>query len=117
MTIDPGSSLVTGTTVFADTAAYCALAVDEGDRHRAAAAVMDQLTRARARLYTSSLVLAETHALLLSRLNRIGQSAELFEAIYASRGTTIVRPTAADELGALTIIKRYTDKRFSFTDA
>jgi uncharacterized protein len=110
-------ALDVGTLVLVDTSAYFALVADEGDRHQTAATILEQLVRLCARLFTTSLVLAETHALLLARLNRVDLAAELFESIYASRGTKVIRPAAADELKALVLIKRYSDKKFSFTDA
>jgi predicted nucleic acid-binding protein len=106
-----------GALVLVDTSAYFALVVDEGARHQTAIAVLQYLRQRRARLFTTSIILAETHALLLSRLNRVDLAAALFEGIYTSRSTTIIRPTEADELAALALIKRYADKRFSFADA
>jgi predicted nucleic acid-binding protein len=106
-----------GTLVLVDTSAYFALVADEGARHQTAVKVLDYLGQRRARLLTTSIILAETHALLLARLNRVDLAVTLFEGIYTSRGTTILRPTEADELAALALIKRYADKRFSLADA
>ncbi|HEY7065518.1 MAG TPA: PIN domain-containing protein [Chloroflexota bacterium] len=117
MSAAPRISLDSGTSILVDTSAYFALVADEGHRHQAAIAIQEQLGRRGARLVTTSLILAETHALLLARLNRTDLAAELFERIYESRGTRVFRPTEADERQALAPIKRYTDKRFFFTDA
>jgi uncharacterized protein len=117
MSIQPSPPIAPGTLVFVDTAAYIALAAERGDRHQTATAILHHLAQVRARLFTSTFVLAETHALLLSRLTRADQAEQLFEDIYTSQNTTIVRPSESDEQTALAIIKKYIDKKFSFTDA
>jgi predicted nucleic acid-binding protein len=60
-------------------------------------------------------VVAETHALVLSRLGRDVAFRVLAELDASS--TTIVRVSAADELRARHILARYTDETFSLTDA
>ena len=59
--------------------------------------------------------MAETHALLLTRLGRATALAFL-EGIERSR-FTIVRVSATDERVARDILGRYDDKDFSLTDA
>ena len=84
--------------------------------HREASAALSQLIAQRRRLFTTNFVLAERHALLLTRINRDTAARVLFE-IDASAATTIVRVSAADERRARAIIARYRDKDFSLTDA
>jgi predicted nucleic acid-binding protein len=76
---------------------------------------MDQLSGRPTQLFTSSAVLAETHALLLNRLGRhVGLR---FLNSMEDSATRVVRVTAADEEHAKQIIRTYDDKDFSFTDA
>lgn len=100
---------------FADTSAFAALANRRDDRHDDAVAISRRLSREHWRLYTTNFVLAETHALLLARLNRIVAAQTLHEIDRSN--TTIIRVTVADERRAREIVYRYTDKDFSLTDA
>ena len=56
--------------VFVDTAAYFANIDATDDNHQAAHAISQRLAAARWRAFTSTYIIAETHALLLARLNR-----------------------------------------------
>jgi predicted nucleic acid-binding protein len=85
-------------------------------RHEEGAAALRQLLHERRPLFTTNFILAETHALLLTRVNREVAARVLFE-IDNSQITTIVRVTTADEARAREIIRRYQDKAFSLTDA
>jgi predicted nucleic acid-binding protein len=102
--------------IFVDTSAYFALANRRDASHQSASDIMQQLVAERRRLFTTSFVLAELHALLLTRLNRT-LAAHVLGEIDASKTTTIVRVSARDEQQARAIITRYTDKDFSLTDA
>jgi uncharacterized protein len=77
---------------------------------------MGQLVAERVRQITTNFVLAELHALLLTRLDR-HVAARVLAEMDASQATTIVRVSARDERRAREIIARYTDKAFSPTDA
>lgn len=82
-------------------------------------AVADELRRlidARQRFFTTNFVVAETHALVLARINR-DVAAMVLRQIAESRLTTIVRASAGDERRAREIIEQYADKSFSLTDA
>lgn len=68
------------------------------------------------RLFTTNLVLAETHALLVARLRRADTAFEFLTDIYGSDSTTIIRVTERDEQRALEILARTRDKLYSFTD-
>lgn len=100
--------------VFVDTGAYFAWIDPKDANHLAALAIMRGLIARGFRLYTSNFVLAELHALLLTRINR--QIA--FDTLTAidNSDTTIIRVTQADELRARQIIAQYDDKNFSLTD-
>lgn len=105
-----------GLRVFVDTSAYYAL-VDRGD---AAWAGADQLrgllARHAARFFTTSSVLAETHALVLSRFGA-PIALRVLDSIDNSSSTTVIRPTTSDEDRARSILHDYADKDFSLTDA
>ena len=101
--------------VFVDTGGYFALTSSRDQNHPAAVAVMRALIAGRFRLYTSNLVLAELHALLLTRIGR-RTAFDTLTAIDAS-DMTIIRVTRDDEARARQIIARYDDKNFSLTDA
>lgn len=102
--------------VFVDTSAYFAVANRRDANHERAVAVMRHLVAERRRFFTTNFVLAELHALLLTRLDR--QVARLvLEQTDASRLTTVVRVSARDERRARDIVSTYIDKDFSLTDA
>ncbi len=101
--------------VFIDTSAYYALA-DPGDtQHHAASAIIDHLATHPSALFTTNFILAETHALLLTRRGRAAALRALKE-IDASV-TTVVRVSTSDERRAREVLTKYHDKDFSLTDA
>jgi predicted nucleic acid-binding protein len=101
--------------VFVDTGAYFALSFTGDENHQAARLVYEYLTTEHRQFVTTSFVLAETHALLLNRLNR-EIALRVLEGIDQS-STSIVRVRAADEQLAREILRQYRDKDFSLTDA
>lgn len=102
--------------VFADTSAYAAL-VDRTDvDHQDAVKIRARLITERWRVYTTNFVVAETHALLLTRHDR-SVAARALRDIEQSAGTTVVRAEEQDEQRARQIIDLYQDKDFSLTDA
>lgn len=101
--------------VFVDTAAYFALAVPQDADHRAAVALVEQLSRFLVRLFTTNLVIAETHGLLIARRSRTVAATFLRDIDQST--TTILRVSAADERRAREIVFQYDDKDFSLTDA
>ena len=105
----------TGSRLFVDTSAYYALADARDTNHEAAVRVRDRVIEERARLFTTNFVLAETHALVLSRMGR-QIALRVIDAIEQST-TTIVRLSARDEARARAILRHYGDKDFSLTDA
>jgi predicted nucleic acid-binding protein len=70
----------------------------------------------RRRLFTTNVILAELHALLLTRLDRF-VAARVLAELDAGRVTTIGRVSARDEQRARAIIAQYTEEDFSLTAA
>lgn len=101
--------------VFVDTGPYFALSFVGDGNHRAARASYQRLVDERRQLITTNFILAETHALLLNRLNR-EIALRVLESIDRS-STRIVRVTSSDEATAREVLRRYRDKDFSLTDA
>lgn len=76
---------------------------------------MARLADAHASLLTSNFVVAETHALLLTRVSHAAAT-RFLEAIFAG-ATQIIRVRETDETAAREIIRRFADKDYSYTDA
>jgi uncharacterized protein len=110
------AALIRDRRAFVDSAGCYALADRDDVNHTAAVAVLTELRVQRFRLVTTNFVLAESHPLAL---NRLGYAAalRLLTDITTSPATILMRVTIADEARAQSIIRRYTDKRFSYTDA
>ena len=101
--------------LFVDTSAFFALTDRRDANHEAAVRIIRQLIREQVELLTTNYVIAETHALLLSRID--SQTAlQVVEELYKSQ-TRIYRVREAEENKALEIIRMYTDKEFSLVDA
>jgi predicted nucleic acid-binding protein len=98
--------------VLADTSAIYALIDRDDAHHRKAANLLRSLPRRRITLLLTNFLVAECHALLLSRLGADMARDWLFKQIWP-----VERVTPQDEERAREIIKRYTDKTFSYTDA
>ncbi|MHB8574828.1 MAG: type II toxin-antitoxin system VapC family toxin [Dehalococcoidia bacterium] len=109
---------------FVDTSAYYAFAVPRDREHRQAVDIFRMLAQRRFPLYTTNLIIAESHALLKSRLlanpsilrqAALTTSRTFIEGIYAS--SVLIEPvTSADERTALALLAQYSDQDFSFTD-
>lgn len=102
--------------VFVDSSAYFALANQRDDDHVGLTQVVERLVAERRRFFTTNFVLAETHALVVGRINRDVALAVL-ERIEQSRLTTIVRISARDERRAREILRLHADKTYSLADA
>lgn len=102
--------------MFVDTSAYFAAVNRRDVHHEAVSRIMTQAVKAGVRFVTTNFILAELHALLLTRVNR-QVAARVLAEVDASELTTIVRVSAYDERRARAIIFEYTDKDFSLTDA
>lgn len=102
--------------VFADTSGYFAATNRRDAHHDLAVVTLDRLIVERRPLFTTNFILAELHALLLTRVGRDSAEQVLFE-IDDDPQITIVRVSARDEARARDIIRTYQDKSFSLTDA
>jgi len=100
---------------FVDTSAYFALLDADDANHAQALAIRDRVIAEGWRLFTTSFVLAETHALLLNRLSQAIATRFLRDMEHSP--TTLVWVTPADVQRAKAIIYQYDDKDFSLTDA
>ncbi len=101
--------------VFVDTGAYFALAFD-GDRdHTSALSLSRYLAQEHRQLVTTNFVLAETHALILNRLNRAIALRVLLSILNSK--TRIIRVSQSDEDVAIALLQTYQDKDYSMTDA
>ena len=98
-----------------DSSAYFALLDRDDSYHSQALAIRDRLIAEGWRLFTTSFVLAETHALLVNRLSQ--QIATQFLQDLEHSTTTLVWVTPDDVQRATAIIYQYDDKDFSLTDA
>src|SRR5713226_9228664 len=104
-------------SILIDTGAVYALADSSEPRHALAATVFHRITAASTKLFTTDFIIAESHALLLTRLRRVDKALSFLNDVFTSKYTTIVKVTNADQMRALALLNRYTDKHFSFTDA
>ncbi len=86
------------------------------EHHDEATAIMASLSQTKTRLYTTNFVVAELHALAITRVDR-DFAFEVLQLLDRSRDATIVRVAVADEVRAREIIRQYNDKSFSLADA
>ena len=93
---------------FVDTSAYFALLDHDDANHAQALTIRDRLIAESWRLFTTSFVLAETHALLLNRLRQAIATRFLRDMEHSP--TTLVWVTPADVQRAKAIISQYDDK-------
>jgi predicted nucleic acid-binding protein len=76
---------------------------------------MTRLGREERPLFTSNFIVAETHALVLTRLGRYIAVQAL--ALIDESATTVIRVKKRDEDRGREIIATHTDKDYSYTDA
>lgn len=107
--------------VFVDTSAWYRFVMpgksrSEEQAHQAVQAAFEEQTVGGARLVTTSLVVAETHQLLLVRSDR--RTARRFLEHMPASGVVLVRPGEVHERSAITDwLDRFADQDFSFADA
>lgn len=108
-----------GHFVFVDTSGFFGLFNGTDTWHADALMIQARLVSEPWRLVTTNWIVAETHALMLSRLGRARahQMLEQFDFDAGAGELTIVRVEPEDEVRAREIIRRYDDKDFSLTDA
>lgn len=98
--------------ILVDASAVYAL-LDRGDAcHQAARDSLEDLKRVRTEPFLTNFIVAECHALSLARLGASVARKWLLSNIW-----TVERITPDDEAEAREILRKYTDKTFSYTDA
>ncbi len=102
--------------VFIDTSAFVALRNGAEREHEVARGALRQLVAARARLFTSNYVFAETYTALLVRVNR-HEAIEWGRRFKDSNVIELVRVEEDIEDAAWEILERYGDKAWSYVDA
>jgi hypothetical protein len=101
--------------VFVDTSGFYAALNRKDAAHRDARRLFRQAREERWFLFTTNFVIAETHALILTRRGR-DQAWQFLRSAYAGRAN-VIRVEEGDERQARKIIERYRDKDFSYCDA
>lgn len=101
--------------VFLDSSGYLAVISQRDAHHQAAARVWATFVREGWLTYTSNYVIAEAHALFLTRLGH--GPAVSFLAQFDATATVVLQVRPADQERARQLIFQYDDKNFSFTDA
>src|SRR5215212_5823696 len=101
--------------VLVDSSAFLALRDRDDEHHAEAVAIVHRLAEQRYRLYTTNVMLVETHALILSVMDH--RQAVQFLREIDQGSTTVIRISQGDEQRAKQILYRYTDKDSSFNDA
>jgi uncharacterized protein len=101
--------------VFVDSSAIYASVGRRDPNHEYASAVDRELRRSNVELITTNFIVAEAHALILGRENRV-LALDTLRRIDRG-GLAVIRIEVEEELAARSIIERYTDKDFSLVDA
>ncbi len=103
-------------SIFVDTSAWVALADSDDAHHDKAREIYPELLKRYKTLFTTNLVIAETYILLLKALGH-GKALEFLEIINASPRIAKLYSTNDIENEAMTILRKYHDHNFSYTDA
>lgn len=101
--------------VLIDTSAYYAALNLRAEQHAKALETFALVGSQRRILYTTNLIVAEAHALALTRLGRT-VATDFLQRIYEGE-TGVVRVRAGDERRARHIILTHDDKDYTLTDA
>lgn len=102
--------------LFVDTSAWYVLALASAPEHKNVAGALRHRLQRGARIVTTNLIVAETHALLLRRIGR--KTALAFAREVRRAPNIIVASSAEDEESAVTDwLEKFDDQPFSFTDA
>lgn len=101
--------------IFIDTSAFYSL-LDRSDAlHDEATRYLERCAHKGHRLVTSNFVLAESHALVLTRLGS-SQARRFLQSVLQGR-VTVERVSEIDEEGARGIVFRHLDKTYTYTDS
>ena len=101
--------------LFVDTSGFFAMGNSRDNHFDDAQLILRAAASSGTRLVTTTYIVAESHALFLSR-SGYARAARFLREIDAGT-VSILQPTGEDELAARASIYRYTDKLFSLTDA
>jgi predicted nucleic acid-binding protein len=102
-------------SVLIDTGASLALSYPNDEHHLEARAIQRRLLLTRPRLYLTNFLVDETYTLILTRYG-YRYAIEFLDRTEA--GTiTVIQVTSADEANARQLLRRFSDKRYSYTDA
>ncbi len=100
--------------LFVDTSFFYPLADEQDHDHDTCKSLLVQAKACGFHIITTNFIIAETQALILSRLGR-DNAFQWLEAVESL--AWLERVTEADEERAVDIIRQYADKDFSYTDA
>lgn len=102
--------------LFVDTSAWYVLALSSAPQHRTVSDTLRHRIQRGARIVTTNLILAETHALLLRRVSR---TVALTFVREVRRGPNIVIASSAEyeDTAVTDWLPKFGDQLFSFTDA
>lgn len=102
--------------LFVDTSAWYVLALSSAPDHLMVAGALRHRVEQGARIVTTNLIVAETHALLLRRTSR--KTALTFVREVGRAPNIVVTSSPEDEQAAVTDwLERFDDQPFSLTDA
>jgi len=102
-------------SVLVDSGASLAIVDRDDEHHHEAVAIQQQLFRTRPQLFLTNFLVDEPYTLLLTRAGY--RVALQFLDSTESNTMTVLPVSPADEREAKQLLRRYTDKRFSYTDA
>lgn len=101
--------------IFVDASVYFSYINVKDASHDTSQRIMAKLADGHASLLTSNFVIAEIHALLLTRVSH-DTATRFLNAIFTG-ATRIIRVREADETTARDVIRHQVDKEYSYTDA
>jgi predicted nucleic acid-binding protein len=102
--------------VFVDTSGWYVLAVSSAPEHRKASDTLRTRVQRGARVVTTNLIIAETHALLLRRTNA-KVALTFMREVRRSPNIVISSSTDYEESAITEWLDKFDDQDFSFTDA
>lgn len=101
--------------IFIDAGAFIARYLKRDQHHPKAIEAWKSLARDRTSCITTNFVLNETINFFLRRVSP-RFAAEVAQVLYSSRDLRIVRPTEAQEVVAIELLRKYADQKVGFTD-
>jgi predicted nucleic acid-binding protein len=100
--------------IFVDTGAFIALRVGDDVYHKRAAAFLKTIQEQRLKLHTTNFILDEVYT-YFCRSHEV--AVEMAELIRSNPLITLHRVAAEEEERAWEVLKNFSDKEFSYTDA